>query len=70
MRLFDDDGRVVLQISDDGVGFDFEATTTGHGLHNMRERAFAVGGTLRVESQPGRGARVRLELPATEGRNG
>jgi len=70
VRLFDDDGRVVLQISDDGVGFDFEATTTGHGLHNMRERAFAVGGTLRVESQPGRGARVRLELPATEGRNG
>jgi signal transduction histidine kinase len=70
VRLSDEDGGVVLQIADDGVGFDFEATTTGHGLHNMRERAFAVGGTLRVESQPGRGARVRLELPALEKRNG
>ena len=70
VRLFDENGAVVLQIADDGVGFDFEATTSGHGLHNMRERAFAVGGTLRVESQPGKGARVRLELPALEERNG
>lgn len=66
VRLFDENGGVVLQIADDGVGFDFAASTSGHGLHNMRERAFAVGGTLRVESQPGRGARVRFELPATE----
>lgn len=70
VRLSDENGTVVLQIADDGVGFDFEASTTGHGLHNMRERAFAVGGTLRVESQPGRGARVRLELPALEERDG
>ena len=70
VKLFDENGGVVLQIADDGVGFDFEATTSGHGLHNMRERAFAVGGTLRVESQPGKGARVRLELPALEERNG
>ncbi len=68
VHLFDASGGVVLQIADDGVGFDFEASTSGHGLHNMRERAFAVGGTLRVESQPGRGARVRLELPALEGK--
>jgi len=57
---------VVLQITDDGVGFDFDATTTGHGLHNMRQRAFAVGATLDVHSAPGEGARVRLELPAKE----
>ena len=69
VQLFDEDSGVVLQIADDGVGFDFEATTSGHGLHNMRERAFAVGGTLRVESQPGQGARVRLELPAMDERN-
>ncbi len=65
VHLLNEDGRVVLQITDDGVGFDFAAGTSGHGLHNMRERAFAVGGTLRVESAPGRGSRVRLELPAT-----
>lgn len=65
VRLFAEDGKVVLEISDDGVGFQFDEDVTGHGLHNMRERAFAMGGTLAVESTAGHGARVRLELPAT-----
>jgi signal transduction histidine kinase len=55
---------VILEIADDGVGFTVDQATSGHGLGNMRQRAFAVGGTLLVESQPGNGARVRLELPA------
>ncbi len=66
LRFFEDNGTVVLEVKDDGVGFDYESATSGHGLGNMRERAFAVGGTLRVESQPGRGALVRLELPGTK----
>jgi signal transduction histidine kinase len=61
------DGNVVLDITDDGVGFDDAASATGHGLHNMRQRAFAVGGTLDVTSVPGTGSRVRLELPANAG---
>ena len=65
LRFYEDKGAVVLEVSDDGVGFDYESATSGHGLGNMRERAFAVGGTLRVESRPGHGARVRLELPTT-----
>jgi len=60
------DGKVVLEIHDDGVGFDVGSSATGHGLHNMRERAFAVGGTMTVTSTPGTGARIRLELPAEE----
>jgi signal transduction histidine kinase len=65
VKLFSADGKIVLEIADDGVGFQFDQNATGHGLHNMRERAFQVGGTLDIESRPGRGARVRLELPAT-----
>ena len=65
VQLFAEQGKVVLEITDDGVGFTFDQDATGHGLRNMRERAFRVGGTLQVESTPGRGARVRLELPAT-----
>lgn len=66
VRLFRKDGKVVLEIADDGVGFEVRASGTGHGLHNMRERAFAAGGTVTVTSEPGAGARVRLELPASE----
>ncbi len=69
VRLFRHDAKVVLEIQDDGVGFTVDATGAGHGLHNMRERAFAVGGTVTVSSAPGAGARVRLEMPA-EGRDG
>jgi signal transduction histidine kinase len=63
LHFFEDDGTVVLEVSDDGMGFDYESATSGHGLGTMRERAFAVGGRLHVESSPGQGARVRLELP-------
>jgi signal transduction histidine kinase len=66
LRFFPENGRMILEVSDDGVGFDYDSATSGHGLGNMRERAFAVGGTLRVESRPGHGARVRLELPAVK----
>ncbi len=63
VQLYRRDGSVVLEISDDGVGFDLAQSPSGHGLHNMRERAFAVGGTLDLRSAPGAGTRVRLELP-------
>jgi signal transduction histidine kinase len=57
------DSSVVLEIRDDGVGFDYERAVDGHGLRNMRERAFSVGGRLHVETAPGRGSRVRFEMP-------
>lgn len=70
VQLLEEGARVILQIADDGVGFDHQSGTGGHGLHNMRERAFAVGGTLRVESRLGHGVQVRFELPiAGEGTN-
>ncbi len=63
LRLFLHDSRVVLEITDDGVGFDYASATDGHGLRNMRERAFAVGGQLHVDSVPGGGSRLRFEIP-------
>ncbi len=56
--------QVLLEIADDGVGFDPPNAASGYGLTNMSERARSVGGRLRVESAPGRGTRVRAELPA------
>jgi two-component system, NarL family, sensor histidine kinase DevS len=54
-----------LTISDDGIGFDADATRPGiHlGLANLRERAQRLGGTASVESRPGEGARIMLSLP-------
>jgi len=54
-----------LQISDDGAGFDVVATrraTRRLGLRSMSERAAAVGGVLRVESGPGAGTTITVEV--------
>jgi two-component system, NarL family, sensor histidine kinase DevS len=59
------DGASVLEIRDDGIGFDpTRARAAGHhGLVNMRTRAQAIGGELQIESAPGAGTLVRLVLP-------
>ena len=54
--------ELALVVSDDGQGID-PAASGGAGIQGMRERALLVGGALKVESLPGRGARVALELP-------
>ncbi|WP_433792923.1 sensor histidine kinase [Actinoplanes sp. CA-252034] len=53
----------VLEVEDDGRGFDPEATSGG-GLSGMRERLAALGGTVRVESRPGHGTRITASVPA------
>jgi signal transduction histidine kinase len=64
LRLRRPDGRVVLTVADDGIGFDASGQAQGRhlGLVSMQERAQALGGELRVESEPGRGTTVTLEL--------
>jgi len=59
------DSRVTIQITDDGCGFDasrVEAVSRGNGLRNMRARIAQLGGQLRVQSEPGRGTMVTIEL--------
>ena len=49
---------------DDGCGFDpKDVTSSGLGLSQMRERVAAVGGTLQLNSKPGRGTTVIAHLP-------
>ena len=58
-------GGVMLIIADDGVGFDpalARQARANWGLTIMRERAEAVGATLRIDSAPGRGTRVVVEI--------
>ncbi len=60
------DGGIVLMVSDDGEGFDVGAPALRSrrlGLTSMEERARVVGGTLVIESRPGAGTTIRLEVP-------
>ncbi|MCX7790343.1 MAG: sensor histidine kinase [Chloroflexaceae bacterium] len=63
-----DGRRIAMQVCDDGQGFDVAAVMqrplAGHfGLEGMRERVHLLGGSFSIESAPGRGTRVRVEVP-------
>jgi len=58
------DESVRLRVRDDGAGFD-PAATNGFGLTGMRSRVAEVGGTMAVDSTPGHGATLRIELPGS-----
>ena len=56
---------LVLEVADDGKGFDPAAVAgEGHGLGNLRARADSLGGTLTISSEPDAGTVVTIEVPA------
>jgi signal transduction histidine kinase len=70
VKLEQDETRVLLVVDDNGQGFSFSGLYTSEELDRLRlgpisikERARGVGGTLTVESNPGHGARLTLEIP-------
>ena len=55
---------MILEISDDGRGFDMSHSGSGGmGLNNMREAIREVGGALEITSVPGKGTTVRATVP-------
>jgi PAS domain S-box-containing protein len=68
VRLFVEDGTVVVEIADEGKGFLHSRAMEsggGLGLVGMRERATMMGGRLTIESAPGQGTLVRAAVPAS-----
>lgn len=69
-----DDGTLVLEVQDNGIGFDPQAQLdrkdplSGLGLKSMRERVEICSGTFAIESAPGRGTSLRVTLPALRAR--
>src|ERR1700737_2067935 len=70
VKLWQNEGEVVLVVDDNGEGFSFAGRFTGDELDRLRlgpisikERARSVGGVLTVESTPGHGSRLTVEVP-------
>lgn len=67
-----EEGLALLEIQDDGVGFDVEAVNRTYdsrgslGMVNLRERTELVNGLLHIQSAPGKGTRVQVFIPLTE----
>jgi signal transduction histidine kinase len=59
----------ILEVFDDGVGFDptLAPRSGHHGLANMRARAAAIGGRIEIRSSPGDGSRIIVSLPRIKG---
>ncbi len=67
VSLWTSNDRVLLEISDDGRGFDLNnmKRTLGHGLSNMQTRANNTGGDLEVTSEPEQGTTILVWVPNT-----
>jgi signal transduction histidine kinase len=73
VKLQLNNSTATVQLEDDGIGFDVKAALSGEGmrqnlgLHGMSERATLLGGTLTIQSQPGQGTSLRVEVPLGKG---
>ncbi|MCK4490844.1 MAG: hypothetical protein KAU23_11310, partial [Anaerolineales bacterium] len=65
LRLWEEDGKVYLQIVDNGIGFNIDKTEAnlGHGLANMQRRSQKAGGGIQIDSTPNKGTKVLAWVP-------
>ena len=63
VRLWEESGGLLFTVADDGPGFDPEKAQRGHGYVNMADRLGAIGGTVRWDSEIGKGSQVRGSVP-------
>jgi signal transduction histidine kinase len=63
LKVRESGNHIEIEVSDDGVGFEPNRVQEGFGLVGMRERAALLGGTLRIESTKGSGAKVEAQIP-------
>ena len=64
VTVHEDEGALLFEVADTGAGFDMASgAQRGHGFVNMADRVGAFGGTVRVESAPGRGTSIAGRVP-------
>ena len=57
------DEKIILMMEDDGKGFDVNAHNGGYGLKNLDARTKLLKGTMTIDSNPGKGTNVQIEIP-------
>jgi signal transduction histidine kinase len=62
VQIVRDVNRISLTVQDDGCGFDIETVSKGMGLTNIRNRVAACNGNLLIDSKPGTGTEVSVEI--------
>jgi PAS domain S-box-containing protein len=67
VTLRTDDEAIVIEVADDGQGFDATSDSAGIGLSAMRERVEGLGGEIEVKSSPGEGTKVTVRVPREDG---
>ncbi|MCX6250940.1 MAG: triple tyrosine motif-containing protein [Bacteroidetes bacterium] len=63
-----ENGCLIMDIIDDGVGFDPTVLTSRNGLKNMKQRSDKIHGMLKIDSKPGKGTQINLEVKLTNKR--
>lgn len=68
VTVSEEDGFVVFEVFDDGVGFERSSLELGDGLQHVADRVAALSGKLQIFSAPGRGTRIRGTVPVRQDR--
>jgi len=64
VRLTQENGRIHIEVEDWGIGFDQDdIAETSFGIGGVRERARLLGGQATIDSAPGKGTRIVVDLP-------
>ena len=66
IQLFQRDGVIMLMVEDNGTGFDPARQIRGMGTQNIEARAQAMNGSVRLDSSPGHGTTVTIEVPVPD----
>ena len=72
VRIWREEDRLRISVTDDGAGFDSElikvpGASGGLGIRSMTERVWMLGGTMNIDTAPGRGTRIEVMVPVGGG---
>ena len=70
VAIFESNENIIVEIADNGKGFDVDWNSETRGLKNMKERVNILKGSFDIKSQPGKGTVIFCEIPILNKKNG